>query len=66
MLDKVDLQRELSKEEYKEKLPVLQRRLFELHHLEHRSISDIAQDLRKSEDAVKSNLYRARKALLAR
>ena len=50
----------------RETLSAEQRRLFELHHLEHRSISDIAQDLRKSEDAVKSNLYRARKALLAR
>ncbi len=43
-----------------------QRRLFELHHLEHRSITDIAAILDKSEDAVKSNLYRARKLLLAR
>lgn len=43
-----------------------QRRLFELHHLEHRSITDIAALLDKSEDAVKSNLYRARKLLLAR
>jgi len=43
-----------------------QRRLFELHHLEHRSITDIAAILHKSEDAVKSNLYRTRKLLLAR
>jgi len=43
-----------------------QRRLFELHHLEHQSIHDIALILDKSEDAVKSNLYRARKLLLAR
>jgi RNA polymerase sigma-70 factor, ECF subfamily len=43
-----------------------QRTLFELHHLEHQSITDIASVLRKSEDAVKSNLYRARKLLLAR
>lgn len=43
-----------------------QRRLFELHHLENRSIADIAMTLHKSEDAVKSNLYRARKLLLAR
>jgi RNA polymerase sigma-70 factor (ECF subfamily) len=42
-----------------------QRRMFELHHLHHRSIADIAAQLDKSEDAVKSNLYRARKALLA-
>ncbi len=39
--------------------------LFELHHLQHRSIADIADTLNKSEDAVKSNLYRARKLLLA-
>jgi RNA polymerase sigma-70 factor (ECF subfamily) len=43
-----------------------QRTLFELHHLRHRSVHDIARVLRKSEDAVKSNLYRARKLLLAR
>jgi RNA polymerase sigma-70 factor (ECF subfamily) len=43
-----------------------QRTLFELHHLRHRSINDIAALTRKSEDSVKSNLYRARKLLLAR
>jgi RNA polymerase sigma-70 factor (ECF subfamily) len=43
-----------------------QRQLFELHHLENRSIQDIAGELQKSEDAVKSHLYRARKVLLAR
>ena len=43
-----------------------QRSLFQMHHLEHRSITDIASTLHKSEDAVKSNLYRARKVLLAR
>lgn len=43
-----------------------QRELFTLHHLHHRSISDIATRLDKSEDAVKSNLYRARKVLMAR
>ena len=42
-----------------------QAELFELHHLRHRSIHDIARSLDKSEDAVKSNLYRARKLLLA-
>jgi RNA polymerase sigma-70 factor, ECF subfamily len=40
--------------------------LFDLHHLQHRSITDIAAILEKSEDAVKSNLYRARKLLMAR
>ena len=43
-----------------------QRLLFELHHLQHQPINDIAVLLDKSEDAVKSNLYRARRALLAR
>jgi RNA polymerase sigma-70 factor (ECF subfamily) len=43
-----------------------QRELFQLHHLEDRPISEIARALRKSENAVKSNLYRARKILLAR
>jgi RNA polymerase sigma-70 factor (ECF subfamily) len=43
-----------------------QRTLFELHHLHHRPIHEIAQTLRKSEDAIKSNLYRARRLLLSR
>ena len=43
-----------------------QRQLFQLHHLEHRSIAEVAAILDKSEDAVKSNLYRVRKVLLAR
>jgi RNA polymerase sigma-70 factor (ECF subfamily) len=43
-----------------------QRLLFELHHLRHHAINDIAALLEKSEDAVKSNLYRARRVLLAR
>jgi RNA polymerase sigma-70 factor (ECF subfamily) len=43
-----------------------QRQLFQLHHLENRSIQEIAVLLHKSEDAVKSHLYRARKVLLAR
>ncbi len=41
-----------------------QRQLFELHHLRHHSIHEIARDLDKTEDAVKSNLYRARRVLL--
>jgi RNA polymerase sigma-70 factor (ECF subfamily) len=40
--------------------------LFQLHHLENRSIQDIARATHKSEDAVKSHLYRARRLLLAR
>ena len=42
-----------------------QRRLFEMHHLQSMPIAEIAQALSKSEDAVKSNLYRTRKLLLA-
>jgi RNA polymerase sigma-70 factor (ECF subfamily) len=43
-----------------------QRRLFALHHLEHLPIQEIATRLSKSEDSVKSNLYRARRLLLSR
>ena len=43
-----------------------QRLLFLLHHIQNRSIQEIAQRVAKSEDAVKSHLYRARKVLLAR
>jgi RNA polymerase sigma-70 factor (ECF subfamily) len=43
-----------------------QRRMVELHHLEHLPIQEIAARLAKSEDAVKSNLYRARRLLLSR
>lgn len=43
-----------------------QRLLFEMHHLRHQPITDIAVLLDKSEDAIKSNLYRARRVLLAR
>jgi RNA polymerase sigma-70 factor (ECF subfamily) len=46
-------------------LTVEQRQLFELHHLRHRPIQEIARILHKSEDAVKSHLYRARRLLLA-
>jgi RNA polymerase sigma-70 factor (ECF subfamily) len=62
--------------EFSERLERLQRRLadlsddqwelFRLRHLENRSIEEIAGRLAKSEDAVKSHLYRARKVLLAR
>jgi RNA polymerase sigma-70 factor (ECF subfamily) len=41
-----------------------QRQLFEMHHLESMPIAEIARALSKSEDAVKSNLYRTRKLLL--
>ena len=49
-----------------DKLSATQRKLFELHHIGHRSIQEIASLLHKSEDSVKSNLYRARRLLLAR
>ena len=47
-------------------LSAVQLRLFVMHHLQHQSIREIARVTNKSEDAVKSNLYRARKRLLAR
>lgn len=40
-----------------------QKILFELHHLQDRPIQEIAEALNMSENAVKSNLYRARKIL---
>ncbi|MBK7950375.1 MAG: RNA polymerase sigma factor [Deltaproteobacteria bacterium] len=43
-----------------------QRTVFELHHLEALPIAEIARTLSKSEDSVKSNLYRTRKLLLTR
>lgn len=43
-----------------------QRSVFELHHLESVPIAEIARSLSKSEDSVKSNLYRTRKLLLTR
>ena len=47
-------------------LTVEQQLLFLLHHIHHRSIGEIARQVAKTEDAVKSHLYRARKVLLAR
>ncbi len=43
-----------------------QQLLFQLHHLDEVPISEIALRLGKSEDSIKSNLYRTRKLLLAR
>lgn len=48
------------------KLTAEQREIFSLHHLEHHSIAEIAESQGKSPDAVKSNLYRARRILFAR
>ena len=56
----------LLQEATQNELTAEQRELFQLHHLEHRSIAEVAAILDKSEDAVKSNLYRVRKLLLAR
>ncbi len=50
----------------KNRLTSEQQILFELHHLQERPIQEIAETLNKSENAVKSNLYRTRKILLAR
>ena len=47
----------------KNRLTQEQRILFELHHLQDRPIQEIARALNMSENAVKSNLYRARKIL---
>lgn len=63
--------------EFQERLERLQRaalhelseeqwELFRLHHLQHHSIREIARRLRKTQDSVKSHLYRARKLLLTR
>ena len=49
----------------RERLSADQRQLIELHHLQDCSIREIAETLGRSEDAIKSNLYRARKLLLA-
>jgi RNA polymerase sigma factor (sigma-70 family) len=49
----------------KSRLTDEQRTLFELHHLREQPIQEIARTLNKSENSIKSNLYRARKILLA-
>ena len=49
----------------REKLSKDQWQLIDLHHLKNRSVREIARVLDRSEDAVKSNLYRARRLLLA-
>jgi RNA polymerase sigma-70 factor (ECF subfamily) len=46
-----------------EDLTPLQRRIFHLKHLRRQPIRTIAQALGKSEDAIKANLYRMRKAI---
>lgn len=49
----------------KNRLTPEQQVLFDMHHLQDRPIQEIAQTLNRSENAIKSNLYRARKILLA-
>jgi RNA polymerase sigma-70 factor (ECF subfamily) len=44
-------------------LTPLQRRIFHLKHLRRQPIRSIAQSLGKSEDAIKANLYRMRRAI---
>jgi len=44
-------------------LTPLQRRIFHLKHLRRQSIRSIATALGKSEDAIKANLYRMRRAI---
>lgn len=46
-----------------QQLTPLQRRIFHLKHLRRQSIRNIAEALGKSEDAIKANLYRMRKAI---
>ena len=47
------------------RLTPLQRRIFQLKHLRRQSIRTIAGSLGKSEDAIKANLYRMRRAIAA-
>jgi len=51
---------------FQSELSAEQRTLFDMHHLQNHPIQEIARMLHKSENAIKSNLYRARKVLLAR
>ncbi len=61
----VDARRMLSRCEavIEQELTPLQRRIFHLKHLRRQPIRAIARALGKSEDAVKANLYRMRRAL---
>lgn len=49
-----------------DELSAEQRTLFAMHHLEHLPIQEISLRLAKSEDSIKSNLYRTRRVLLSR
>ena len=61
----VDARRALSRceEAIENNLTPLQRRIFHLKHLRRQSIRTIAEALGKSEDAIKANLYRMRRAI---
>jgi RNA polymerase sigma-70 factor (ECF subfamily) len=61
----VDARRTLSQCErvIEHQLTPLQRRIFHLKHLRRQSIRAIAAALGKSEDAIKANLYRMRRAI---
>ncbi len=61
----VDARRMLSRcaELIEHDLTPLQRRIFHLKHLRRQSIRTIAEALGKSEDAIKANLYRMRRAI---
>jgi RNA polymerase sigma-70 factor (ECF subfamily) len=54
---------EQCEEAIENRLTPLQRRIFQLKHLRRQSIRSIAEALGKSEDAVKANLYRMRRAI---
>jgi len=61
----VDARRALAQCEHviEHQLTPLQRRIFHLKHLRRQSIRTIATALGKSEDAIKANLYRMRRAI---
>ena len=63
----IDARRVLGRCEYviANDLTPLQRRIFHLKHLRQQPIRAIATALGKSEDAVKANLYRMRRAISA-
>jgi len=63
----VDARRILDRCQYaiEHQLTPLQRRIFHLKHLRRQSIRTIAGSLGKSEDAIKANLYRMRRAIAA-
>ena len=63
--EQVDARRILSRceEVIEHDLTALQRRIFQMKHLRQQPIRAIAEALGKSEDAIKANLYRMRRAI---